>query len=398
MELANVMADVRRGIWRSPPADPAAARKVDPTFHEFASEWFEGLRDEGLSPNTLADYEWQLTLHLLPFFAEHRLSEITIAEVDHYRQAKVREGRLSPTSINKTIQRLGQILEVAVERELIDRNPAKGKRRRLKQPRPPRTWLDRADQIAALLSAAGELDAEARADRRASSRRALLSVLTFAGLRISEALALRWSDVDLAVGRLRVRAAKTDTGIRDIDLLPTLREELATYRARARFTAPDDFVFPTESGQRQNASNVRNRALAKSVERANRWLSERDLAPLPEGLTPHSLRRTYASLLIAKGDELPYVMTQLGHADPKMTLGVYAHLMLRTQGERERLRALVEGADWAQMGTNPEIEPSAPTHEPATESENPAISRAFDDGRGWFRTSDLSRVKRALSH
>jgi integrase len=349
--------------------------------------------------NAVLDHQvGELTLHLLPFFAEHRLSEITIAEVDRYRQAKVREGRLSATSINKTIQRLGQILEIAVERELIDRNPAKGKRRRLKQPRPPRTWLDRADQIATLLGAAGELDAEARVDRRASSRRALLSALTFAGLRIGEALALRWSDVDLAAGRLRVRAAKTDAGVREVDLLPTLRDELAVYRARARFTAPDDFVFPTENGGRQNASNVRNRVLARSMERANRRLAERDLAPLPEGLTPHSLRRTYASLLIAKGDELPYVMAQLGHADPKMTLGVYAHLMLRTQDERERLRALVEGADWAQMGTNPEIEPSAPAAEPITERENPTISRAFGHGRGWFRTSDLSRVKRALSH
>ncbi|MHB8659871.1 MAG: tyrosine-type recombinase/integrase, partial [Solirubrobacteraceae bacterium] len=64
------------------------------------------------------------------------LSRITIAEVDRYKAAKVREGALSPTSINKTITRLAQILEVAVEYELIDRNPAKGRRRRVKASRP----------------------------------------------------------------------------------------------------------------------------------------------------------------------------------------------------------------------------------------------------------------------
>ena len=73
-ELANVLADVRRGIWRpfEPPqvSEPAPT----PTFHEFASEWFDGLVSEGLAENTLARYRWELSNHLLPFFARHRLS------------------------------------------------------------------------------------------------------------------------------------------------------------------------------------------------------------------------------------------------------------------------------------------------------------------------------------
>ena len=189
-ELANVLADVRRGVW-TPYELPQVKEPVPaPTFHMYASEWLAGLRSEGLSENTLKDYLWQLSNHLLPFFARHRLSEITIAEVDRYRQAKVQEGEISAVSINKTITRLAQILEVAVEHELIDRNPARGKRRRLKERRPERTWLDRAEQIAALLEAGGELDTEARVDRRATPRRAFLATLTLAGLRISEVLDL----------------------------------------------------------------------------------------------------------------------------------------------------------------------------------------------------------------
>jgi integrase len=103
-QLANVLADVRRGIWKPPEPEPARPTLgSDITFHEFASEWFEGMCHEGLRRSTLDDYRWQLSNHLLPFFARHRLSEITIAEVDRYRQAKVREGELSATSINKTI-------------------------------------------------------------------------------------------------------------------------------------------------------------------------------------------------------------------------------------------------------------------------------------------------------
>src|SRR5262249_42769809 len=153
-----VLADVRRGIWRPiepPPAKPAQ----DPTFHEFATRWFEASKHEWRRKTRL-DYQWQLSRHLLPFFKDHRLSEITIAEVDRYRQAKVAEAQataaavdrasapveeyvdkngcrrrraprpLSATSINKTLTRLAQILEVAVEYGLIAANPAKGRRRR----------------------------------------------------------------------------------------------------------------------------------------------------------------------------------------------------------------------------------------------------------------------------
>jgi integrase len=397
-ELHNILADVRRGIWKPPQPEPVTASPRDPSFHEFASEWFEGLRHEGLSPNTLADYEWQLTHHLLPFFAEHRLSQITIAEVDRYRQLKVAEGALSATSINKTITRLAQILEVAVERELLVRNPARGKRRKLRQRKPRRTTLDRAEQIEAVLAAASELDGEARLDRRAIPRATLLATLAFGGVRIGEALALRWCDVDLAAGRLNVRDSKTDAGIREVDLLPVLRDELASHKATTRHGGPDDFVFPTQRGHHQNPSNVRNRVLARSIERANERLGARGLAPLPEGLTPHSLRRTFISLLLAIGEDVPYVMSQVGHSDPKVTLAIYAQVMFRGKGERERLRALVEGSDWAPMGTSADFEASHGTTDAAEESENPADSGASSDGRGWFRTSDLSRVKRALSH
>jgi hypothetical protein len=100
----------------------------------------------------------RLSNHLLPFLAAHRLSQITIAEVDRYRQHKVDEGVLSAESINKTITRLGQILEVALERELITRNPVRvnPRKRKLKAAKARPVHLDGADQIIALLDAARE--------------------------------------------------------------------------------------------------------------------------------------------------------------------------------------------------------------------------------------------------
>jgi hypothetical protein len=63
-ELSNILADVRRGIWRPNQPKEVAEPSPEPTFHEFASEWFDGLGYEGLSENTLKDYSWQLCNHL----------------------------------------------------------------------------------------------------------------------------------------------------------------------------------------------------------------------------------------------------------------------------------------------------------------------------------------------
>jgi hypothetical protein len=162
-------------------------------------------------PKTCADYEWQLCNHLLPFFGEHRLSQITIREVDRYRALKVADAQrraqaikaaadetepdrsarklrqardlpgIAPASINKTITRLGQILEVAVEYELLARNPARGKSRRVKASKPAPVWFDRAEQIRVLLDAAGELDREAPYGRRHVARRGMLGYVRVRG-------------------------------------------------------------------------------------------------------------------------------------------------------------------------------------------------------------------------
>jgi hypothetical protein len=180
VELQNVLADVRRGIWRPPVAEPVEAPPADPSFHEFGSEWYVA-RDCEWRESTQADYHWRLTHHLLPFFARHRLSQMTVAEVDRYREATVRAGRIGAESINKTLTLLGQILDVAEERELIARNPMRVNRRRrkLRVTRPRPVFLDSAAHIAVLLEAASELDA--RATARTSGRRALVATLVLAG-------------------------------------------------------------------------------------------------------------------------------------------------------------------------------------------------------------------------
>jgi hypothetical protein len=102
-------------------------------------------------------------------------------------------------------------------------------------------------------------------------------------------------------------------------------------------------VFGTASGGRQSESNIRRRVLAKALERANESLAAAREGSLPH-LTPHSCRRTYASIRYALGASPADVMAELGHTNPSLALTVYAQAMRISDEEKNHLRVLVEGA------------------------------------------------------
>jgi hypothetical protein len=90
-------------------------------------------------------------------------------------------------------------------------------------------------------------------------------------------------------------------------------------------------------------------------------------------------------------------MAQLGHTDPKFTLRLYAHMMRRRDGEKERLRALVEGAELPSLGTIAQTPRSAEVDAGVPENDEtpgfPGVSGEADDGT---RTHDLLHGKQTL--
>ena len=353
--LRHTMADVERGTWRPPRAiEPPPEAPAKPTFHAFAEEWWL-LREAQWARKTHLDYRWKLEYHLLPYFGQRRLNEISVADVERYAAAKLAERPrpLSPRSVNATITLLGMILEAAVDRELIGRNAARGRGRKVRERAPRRTYLETAGQIAALLDAAGELDRAAREDRQHVERRAIIATLTFAGLRIGELCALRWRDVDLAGGWLSVGEAKTDAGRRRVKLRGALRDELASVRVRLGDPFPDAFVFQTRAGRQPSGDNIRSRVLNAAVRRANDNRRARGDTPLPEGITPHSLRRTFASVLYALGEDPGVIMDEMGHTDPALALRIYRQSMRRDEDEKAKLKALIEGGKWQKLADAP---------------------------------------------
>jgi integrase len=282
-------------------------------------------------------WTWLLSCHLLPFFASYPVSAITVELVDRYRTSKVREREqklverpLGNNSTNKSLALLARILDEAVEYGVIQQNPAAGKRRRLRLVKPTRTWLE-PQEVQAVLDAAGRY-------------RPLLATMILAGLRVGELSALRWGRVDLAGAKLRVAESKTEAGVRVVDVSPML-DELKAHKANARHAEPAALVFCTAKGTPLNRNNIRTRVLGKAVERANAALEEAGIAPIADGVTNHSLRRTFASLLYEAGASPAYVMSQMGHTSSALALEVYARKMARCRDTGARMDALIRGSD-----------------------------------------------------
>lgn len=366
-ELQNVLADVRRGLWVPPRASRREGSPNDeaprgmPLFGPFAEGIVSSRRGQ-VSPDTVRLDEWALS-HLNPYFGDWPLDRIDAESIDVYRTHKVREsedraraierGRprrndhgqtlrpLAPATINQTIDGLGRFLGVAVDYGHVPANPASGRKRRLVVPPRRPVHLDSPDRIEALLEAGAELDREPRS--RCRDREAILATLVLAGPRASELCRLLWRDLDLANARLHVGRSKTAAGLREIPIGPLLRDLLAAHKATRYTGDPDGLVFPNASGSARNKDTLRGGVLLGAFARTDEILERRGQVPLPRGLTAHKLRHTFASILVACGEDPASVMAQLGHTDPKFTLRVYTHIMRRGPAERARLKALVDG-------------------------------------------------------
>jgi integrase len=428
LETERIIQQIERGTWAPPRLEPREERleeamaalgvPVNETFRAFAKRWWRS-KQLGLDDDTVNDYEWRLG-YLERFFGRYRLGEITPQLVDRFRdelheQAETirraqeraradkrrrplmetvtdKRGRtyerrrrpLSNTSINAMITLLGQILQQAVDYEMIERNPVRvgGRSARfLKRVRPKRTFLE-VDEFLGLLDAAAELEAEARRDYKGLGRRAMIATLGLAGLRISELMDLRVPQVDLRRGRFKLADAKTQAGVREVEITLYLRDELLEYvmdrHARALPLTPTDHFFGTSTGRRRDPDRFRDRILARAVERASANRVNAGMPPLPE-ITPHSLRRTWATFAAMIGRDPKWIAAQIGHVSPGFTFSVYQQVATRRYLDEQAVWTLMRFAD-----------------EPAERQPTRQITRvAPDDPRGSFR-ADKGEFDQAL--
>ena len=168
-------------------------------------------------------------------------------------------------------------------------------------------------------------------------RRVVIDTLILGGLRVSELCGLDGPHLDIAGGRLRVprSATKSDAGERNIPIVPALRQGLTEHRTEYP-SGQGQPAFPTRNGTRQHPDNIRARILAPIRERANEQLEAEGRLPIAH-MTPHTLRRTFASMLAVCDVPPRRAMYLMGHTDPTLTLAVYQQVLDMGKGAVEIL-------------------------------------------------------------
>jgi integrase len=363
--LEHIKADVERGVWK--PREPVVSVEVeDPTFWEFASDWWASKRKQELAARSEEWYEWALKQHLLPYAHDKRVSDFdsprAVEELrDHLLDKrwpidpkncppgkKPGSKRLSARSVNQVLSVLSAILASAWERGGISKNWAatKGKRAKVKKRAKVGNWVD-YEPLVALLDAAHQIDlAGPRADTRNTGRRALLACLFLGAMRVSEAAQVQRRDVKWSRGVIQIPASKTAAGIaRDVPMHRMLFDAMSEWWTRHPVERPDALLFPTATGRQRDRHNIRSRVLNPAITGAETVLRERksnDSFPTRERtdgtrvthVPSHSGRRTAITWWAEAGYDERDVMMWVGHEDPLLTLRLYRQARNRPRDPR----------------------------------------------------------------
>ncbi|HEX2310763.1 MAG TPA: site-specific integrase [Vicinamibacterales bacterium] len=181
--------------------------------------------------------------------------------------------------------------------------------------------------------------------------RAIVATLGGSGVRVSELCAIRMRDLRLHAAsgaHFRIPDAKTEAGVREVQVSPDLLEEIVAHVDALRRvgppTDPDAYLFCNRREgrlQRQKVNKIVREAAAQASQAPGcAW------SPRAWEHAPHTLRRTYISIaLLANSFDVLWIMRQVGHADSKMTMDVYAQLQQRAERSHgEAFDALVRRA------------------------------------------------------
>lgn len=299
---ATVEVDKSRGEW----IDPRLGRTI---VEEWAEGWMAQLVH--VRPKTLVGYESLLRTCVLPTFGKLPLANVEQPAVAAW-VATLRARGLSASRIRQAYRVLSGLMAAAVEGGYLAKSPCSG----IKLPRMVKrdATLITADQVDDLAMAAGDYGI-------------VVHLLAYGGLRWGELAAFRRKRCDLLHGRIEVAEAASDVNgklvygptktyeRRWVRLPAFLVDDLARHLENVS-ADPEAFVFV---GPRGGA--LRYQSFRRAV-----WDDAVAAAGLSSAVTPHCLRHTCASLLIAAGADPVAVQRHLGHKDVTTTLNIYSGL------------------------------------------------------------------------
>lgn len=300
--LAKTLSEINRGEYQP---------IKDILFKDLANKWFE-LKKSQVRPKTYASYKAHVD-RLNNYFGDSKVKTITTEEVETFA-SELSAQNIGPATVARCLVILTGILKAGMRWGYLGRNPAEF----LKKPKVPVPDMDylTPEEIAGLIEATDE------------RHKTLIMLSAFTGMRQSEILALRWSDIDFTSGKIYVRQTlqngkfyepKTDKSKRAVVIPLSLVEALKVHRARQAVELeknPHDLVFTNTVGSPIPSRNLSQRIFEPALKRA--------------GLRKvgfHSLRHSYVSVLLDQGADIKFIQNQVGHASAKITLDIYSHML-----------------------------------------------------------------------
>ena len=304
------------------------------SLNDYLDRWLEAAAKPRLGAFSYSDYERLLKYYIRPELGATPLQKLTALNIQAV-YAGMSARNLSPRTVQYTHRILRNALEQAIKWRLLTYNPAQHVELPKQERREMHFITD--EESRRFLTAA-----------RTSPHYAFFTLMLSTGLRPSEALALRWQDIDLQRHAVRItRTVKRHGGVwlfdepktkksrRVVDYPISLNEVLLEHRAKqAELVGESELVFSSLEGTPLHEKNMLTRYYRPLLKAAG----------LPEEMRLYDLRHTHASLLLLGGVHPEVVSERLGHSSVVITLDTYSHIVPSLQREgAEKLDAVLFG-------------------------------------------------------
>ncbi len=334
-EIKNRRKEMRQELFdKLHPAQNVG--KTEIMLAEWLSKWFIEIAKPNLAPRTAFDYEKILKDFLFPFLKKSNKTDILLIDINallfHDLFVYLKNNK-KEWAISRTKKCLSSALNEAVRLELLDANPLSKVKVKPYKSGKERKVLSKEDVRKILVAC----------ETYSSDYSLAVELILFSGLRPSEAIALRWQDVDFKKSAIKVRQSvtrikgekfefktpKSSSGTREIYLSENLikklkvhrkaQDDLISYRARKNYKFENlDLVFATRFGTPVTIRNLNERDLREILEKAGLNKSDYSL---------YSLRHSIASLLLSDNANIKDIQNLLGHSTAAFTMNTYIHAL-----------------------------------------------------------------------
>ena len=323
---AEVKEKLKKAIEENVGIDYGRAKTY--TVGSWLEVWMENYAKIKLRPSTYKTSQGFLKNHIKPQIGSIPLADLTSLDLQRFYkhlldggrvdriEAKKKPKGLAPKTVRNIHQMIGSAYNLAIEQKLVTRNPADG----CALPKVERKEMQTlpVEQLTSFLREAKD-----------SGVFALYYIDLTTGLRRGELLGLKWSDIDLEKGDLRVQRqiGRIDGKIIEMPLktknayrtLPLSADAIDVLMQQRRKTGNSEWVFPSPTGGPMSPDSVLH-MLQRVLKRAG----------LPR-IRFHDLRHTFATMALQNGVDVKTVSSMLGHYSVGFTLDTYAHVTTDAQ-------------------------------------------------------------------